>query len=498
MKQFEELNEIEKKSKNQANLREHINKKTITIIFICIICALLLALLWASIYTTIQTRRLTRIQQENASVNYTISFDSDDVTLTDNSTNSYDDVEFESTYEDISIEFIGVEKMSSSSNNLQLYLKVINPNAEALDIRTTGIYFNDICVQDKKYVKSIDGNKGTIVKFYIEYSNIIETQVGEIITDVSIQYNFDGENNNIRECSDSGYTYKIGDDSPTRVNSVDQTNDATDHESQTEEKGDIYGTLDGNISNKLKIKFSNMEETNSYVAFVFLIENETEEDFGINFWYESNVNDYTLSMRSTSEFSSNVVPAGGSTIMTLKYSTNELQYCGISTVENLRFYIGEKGTDRSDATEVTFKDLGINIAESSITENAINNRISGELSLSEMSEGISLDYVGYETSSSYICLYFDVANTSDNYYGFAFWYASQVNKCAIKMRSTSEVSGALDGNDHVLLTIKYARDDFRNAGISSIDEVIFNFADNTGNKTNAATATFYNLDIPVD
>lgn len=66
------------------------------------------------------------------------------------------------------------------------------------------------------------------------------------------------------------------------------------------------------------------------------------------------------------------------------------------------------------------------------------------------------------------------------------------------MRSTSEVSGALDGNDHVLLTIKYARDDLRNAGISCINEVIFNFADNTGNKAHAATATFYNLDISVD
>lgn len=381
MKQFEELNEIEKKSKNQVNLKERINKKTIMIIFICIICALLLALLWASIYTTIQRRRLTRIQQENAFVNYTISFSPNNDTSTDDSANNFDDVERESSFEDMS---------------------------------------------------------------------------------------------------------------------MDQTNDATDYEFQTEEKVDIYGTLDGDISNKLKIKFSNMKETNSYVAFIFLIVNEKEEDFGIKFWYESNVNDYTLSMRSTSELSSNVVPAGGSTIMTLKYSTNELQYCGISTVENLRFYIGEKGIDRSDATEVTFKDLGIIITESSITGNAINSRISGKLSESETAEGISIDYVGYETSSSYIYLYFDVANTSDNYYGFVFWYASQVNKCAIKMRSTSEVSGALDGNDHVLLTIKYARDDLRNAGISSIDEVIFNFADNTGNKANAATATFYNLDIPVD
>ena len=498
MKQFEELNEKERKSKSQVNIREYINKKTITMTIICIICAILLAFLWTSIYTTIQKRRLIRMQQENVSANYTISFNVDDVSFTDNSTNSSDDVIIESSYEDISIEFIGIEKMSSSSNNLQLYLKVINPNVEALDIRTTAIYFNDICVQDKKYVKSIDGNKETIVKFYVEYPNIIETQVGETITDVSIQYNFDGENNTIRECSDSGFSYKIGDDSPTRVDSVDSTNNTTENETQTEEKVDIYGTLDGNISDKLKIKFSNIEEKNSYVAFIFLIENEIEEDFGINFWNESNVNDYTLSMRSTSEISSKIVPAGGSTIMTLKYSTNELQYCGISIVENLRFYVGETDTDRADATEVTFKDLGIKIKESSITENAINNRISGELSVSEMSKGISIDYVGYETTSSYICLYFDVTNTSDNYYGFAFWYASQVNKCALKMKSTSKVSGALDGNDHVLLAVKYAPDDLRNAGISSIDEVIFSFADNTSNKANAATATFYDLDIPVD
>lgn len=498
MKQFEELNEKERKSKSQVDIRKHINKKTITMSIICTICAILLALVWTSIYTAIQKRRLIRMQQENVSTNYTISFNVDDVSFTENSTNNADDVIIESSYEDISIEFIGADKKNSSSNDLQLYLKVINPNAEALDIRTTAIYFNDICVQDKKYVKSIDGNKETIVKFYVEYPKIIETQVGETITNVSIQYNFNGENNNMRECSDSEFSYKIGDDSPTRIDSMAQTNNIIENETQTEEKVDIYGTLDGNISDKLKIKFSNIEEKNSYVAFVFLIENEIEEDFGVDFWYESNVNDYTLTMRGTSEISSKIVPAGGSAIMTLKYSANELQYCGISIVENLRFYVGETGTDRTDATEVTFKDLGIKINESAITENAINNRISGELSVGEMSKGISIDYVGYETTSSYICLYFDVTNTSDKYYGFAFWYASQVNKCALKMKSTSEISGALDGNDHVLLAVKYALDDLKNAGIGSIGEVIFSFADNMNNKANAATAIFYDLDIPVD
>lgn len=98
----------------------------------------------------------------------------------------------------------------------------------------------------------------------------------------------------------------------------------------------------------------------------------------------------------------------------------------------------------------------------------------------------------------HICLYFDVTNTSDKYYGFAFWYASQVNKCALKMKSTSEISGALDGNDHVLLAVKYALDDLKNAGIGSSGKVIFSFADNTNNKANAATAIFYDLDIPVD
>jgi len=73
-----------------------------------------------------------------------------------------------------------------------------------------------------------------------------------------------------------------------------------------------------------------------------------------------------------------------------------------------------------------------------------------------------------------------------------------INKCAVKMKSTSEISGALDGNNHVLLTVKFALDDLRNAEISSIDEVMFNFADNLDNKDNMETATFYELDIPID
>ena len=471
MKKIEGLNEIKMKSAKQAKFREYINKKMIAVFLACIICAVLLALLWAAIYTTIQRRRL-----QSMSESYTISLGS--------------------IYEDVSTELIGIER--SSSDSLKLYLKVINPNAETLDITSKGIYFNDVCVQDSMYNKTIDGDKETIVTFYIEYSNIIENLVGETITDISMRYIFEGEDNNIRECSDSGFTYKIGDVTPTRVDSVDQTDDAEDLESQTEEKADIYGTLDGSLSDRLKIKFSNVKETDSYVEFIFLAMNETEEDVDAKFWYEANVNDYTLSMKDIGEFSSHIVPAGGTAVMILKYYTKELQYCGISMVEKLRFYIGEADSDWTEATEVSFKDLGIKMTDSSITENAINNRIPGELSVSEMSEGINIYYVGYETLSSHICLYFDVANTSDEYYGFAFWFAAQVNKCAVKMKSTSEISGALDGNNHVLLTVKFALDDLRNAEISSIDEVMFNFADNLDNKDNMETATFYELDIPID
>ena len=146
---------------------------------------------------------------------------------------------------------------------------------------------------------------------------------------------------------------------------------------------------------------------------------------------------------------------------------------------------------------MSFEELKLDIHVTEITENSIANRIDGILSEGNMSDNINISYVGYSTAGTYICLNFIVENVSSEYYGFAFWYASQVNKCALKMKSTSEVSGELDGNDKVLLSIKYDLEDLIDAEIDSIEEVSFSFANSLDSKEDASTAQFSGLNIPV-
>ena len=393
MKSFEELNEREEKTKNHKKIRTFISKKNISTLIICIILAFALALFLASKYTSYQRKRLIGIQEENASLNYQITF------------------EFEKN--------AGSESVNTSDRD-----------------------------------------------------NVMST---------------DNANDNLEDAM--GKNEEIDKD-------IGKETEKEDVQVQEEKK--IEGFINGKLSDSIRVKYSNYKETKSYIEFYFVIENLREEDVNIKFWYESNINNYTLTMSSLSEISSYTIPANGSALMNVRYDIEEIQYCGIYKIDKIWFLVGNAEDDRAEGTQVFFEDLGIILKDNLIQDSVISNRIHGELSRGEMSAGINIDFVGYNISKSYISLYFDVENISKKYYGFTFWYASQINKCALKMRSTSDISGRLDGNDHVLLVLKYSLDDLRNAGIYEISELNFRFANNTDNKDNAASATFYDLNIPVE
>lgn len=489
MKQFDELDKREKQSKSRVEIKSHLTRKNIVIVCICLVGALILALLWTNIYVYFQTRRLVEWQSENkpSANNLMFAWDIGNVSTTSETSPENNAT---SSYKDLVMEFVGAEKSSPSSDYLQLYLKINNPNTETVNIRTTGIYLNDVCVEDLRYLDSIVGNKETTIKVQVDHSSIIASQIGDEIKEVSIQYNYENESNYTRECKDDNFLYRIGD-------AVVQRGDLDANETikNEEKKQEIYGILSNDKFEGLGIKYMGMENTSTYIALNFLVENRSSSDYDIAFWYESSINGYTLEMKSTSELSGDIVPAEGSVLLTIKYEPKDIQYCGITEINEICFLIGENDSTKEGAVEVAFEDLDIGIQTA---ENTINNSINGVLSEGEMSDGIKIDYVGYDSTSTYVGLNFIVENTSDDYYGFVYWYASQVNKCALNMKSTSEVSGALEGEDKILLTIKYAPEELTNAGIDTIDELSFYFGNASCSKEDASVAQFSGLNVPVN
>lgn len=247
----------------------------------------------------------------------------------------------------------------------------------------------------------------------------------------------------------------------------------------------------------MKIKYTNSEIKDKYIVLDFLVENASVEDYDITFWYESVVNEYTLKMLTSSDLSGDFVPAQGSAILTIKYALDDLQYCGIEKVNMIQFLIGDAETSEDDAVEVSFENLKIDIPITEITKKSVNGRIKGILSEGEMSKNIDISYVGYGVTDSQVCLKFIAENNSKDYYGFTYWYASQVNRCAVDMSSSSEISGALDAKGKVLLSIKYNLEMLKKAQIEVIDEMSFLFDKKGEDKGKASTAKFTGLNIPI-
>lgn len=213
MKRFDELNEREEKSKKQLQIRKIFSKRNICIALICIVVAIALAFVWANLYETHQRKRIENWQQESAANqnNYTISWDWGNTT-----TETVDSLgDSESNYEDLEIEFAGAEHYGGG---LKLYLNINNPNEETVTIETTGVYLNNVCIDDVGYIDSIIGNQESFVGEIVDFSDINATQIGDEITDITIIYRFQSEFDKIREAKDEGFSYKIGDISVNRDN----------------------------------------------------------------------------------------------------------------------------------------------------------------------------------------------------------------------------------------------------------------------------------------
>lgn len=494
MKRFEELNELERKNASKANVKKIVNVKSFITVFVCIASAILLAFLWTIIYTNFQKNRLDKIYQEMANENNTMLFNFGDA-----SSSGIDSLsgtaENQSDYEDLSIEFVGAEKSSSSSDYLQLYLKVSNPNDKTLTANIKTISINDVTVYNAGSMSGLTGNQSTMITQMVKHSSILANQIGDEITKVYVQYYFEGEYGTYRECMDSDFSYRIGDLSVLRGDAIISMKQ---QEEKEEIKQDVLGMVDGGPFEKLKVQYTGYEETKSYYELTFLLSNESEEEYEIQFWYESDINEHTLEMKSSSEISSYTIPAGGATALSIKYNPKDLQYYGIQIINSLGFKLGNNSSSWSDASYISFDDLSIPVNETEITKNALNGKIEGTLSEGSIPEGVTISYVGCEITSSYVCLCFDIENSTNDYYGFAFWYDSKVNNCSLKMKSTSEISGELDAHDHVLLRAKYSPKELKAAGITDINDIQFSFAKDLNEKNNATTAHFAELEIAID
>lgn len=335
---------------------------------------------------------------------------------TDTSNNS-----IESDLKDLSVEFVGAEKSYSSSSFLQVYLKFNNPNDKNINASIKNISLNGSVVSTFDNAEGLIANQDTVLKFQVDYSEIIADQIGDIINTVHIQYYYDDEYNNIRECTDNNFEYSIS--SKTFI-TEEKVNDSSDNiditeankndseeivedELQTEAEADVQETENNYASassDELVVSLSNIEEKSSYTDLCFLVENNSNKKMELTpDWVY--LND-TAIKRALDDGLLELEPHTGSVIEYTFHSGNWRAAKGTS-VDKLEVGFKINGSD-----EPVFYD----ITKTKVTDSV--NRLLGfemdRMKSASKSENIEVTLSEIEEKSSYTDVTFTVKNISSS------------------------------------------------------------------------------------
>lgn len=339
------------------------------------------------------------------------------------------DVGNESQYSDLTMEFVGAEKTSISSDYLQLYLKINNPNDDTLDIRTTGIYLNDVCVEDLQYIESIVGGKETTIKLQVDHTSIIANQIGDEITEVSLQYNFKDETGNTRECIDTGFkAYHIGDVEVLRNDEQNNNDEETtidkgkediahnnfeedmasdreisDAEISTDEIADVIPLVE--VDSDIIITLSDIKYGSSYVYITFLIENNSDNTVTLTRdWVY--VNDTSVK-RTSSEGLLEIRSHEGAV---QKYTFEARTFSAAMGDELKKLEFDYKINDSDDITPFILVPESGSLDESVAR---INNQAMPTIKTNN-SKNIEVNVTDIKVSTSYVYVTYTVKNLTDN------------------------------------------------------------------------------------
>lgn len=318
-------------------------------------------------------------------------------------------------HHDLSVEFVGAEKSSSSSTYLQVYLKFNNPNEDNLNATIKNISLNGVVVSTFANAQGLIGNQDTIFKFQVDHSEVIANQIGDVINSVYVQYYFDGEYNNFRECTNDDFEYSI--DSNTFINETkeDITDTSTNESNEKIEENVEEESFTENIENEatsknavssdeIVVSLSEIRENSSYTYLYFLIENNSDADIALTKdWVY--LND-TAIIRATSDGKFELNPHEGSVIEYAFDSTNwkAAKGSGIKKLE-IGFIINE------DPEPTTFEISNTNVSDS------VSRLLGSEMNRmksSATSKNIEVTLSEIKENSSYTYVTFTVKNISNS------------------------------------------------------------------------------------
>lgn len=115
----------------------------------------------------------------------------------------------ESDFEDLDIEFRGAEQ--TVSEYLDIYLAINNPNPDTRAVHFKQLVINGVRLDNGRNIGEIKGESEMVVQIVVGYSSLLDSQIGDEMHELFVQYEYNDEEGYIRECTDAGFVFHLGD-----------------------------------------------------------------------------------------------------------------------------------------------------------------------------------------------------------------------------------------------------------------------------------------------
>lgn len=220
MKQFDELDALEKKSNKKDRIRSLFSPRNILIVAACVGLAIVITAVIVAIYTNHQEKRLAALQSTQQGNGYTMTYtinqddvdvaidaavdDIIDVSNNDSESNSIDKQVIPTS--GVEFTFDSIEHKKNSSN-YYTYMKVTNNTDEDIKIHTKTLYLNGYPVDKNRNLGIVPANRSLVLSEITHLDALVDKGMTEIES-LYIQYTVNNEST-VYDYEETGLSVKI-------------------------------------------------------------------------------------------------------------------------------------------------------------------------------------------------------------------------------------------------------------------------------------------------
>lgn len=480
MKNISELEQLEIQRNKSKRRASRIRKIVIPLIVIVII-SMLLGRFIAIKYVKNEERRLEAMQaeaqQSQGGALQTL------LTWSNNISSGGDSKD--SSLKDLDISFIGMEKHGITYYHVYFLFK--NENDTDVTVKFDDLLLNGVSI-DGFGTEKITANSELTTYITGSIKDIVDSQIGTDINDITIKYHYDGESSNVRQLvleninydrSDSKPSEKEPDDASNSKSSVEKDDDKENTETKESTENTTVNTdeeiISDSIPEHLSFEFTSTDNSGSYIKFNFKVTNNSDSSCYVGV---KNYNMVDGIMVNGTKYN-NTIDAGFSSIVSFMFSWNRLKCANIEELHNIVFTMYVKESKESEDWNYFYVPIQyddgwkiVNLSDVDLTRAEYTENF-GELLYPYGEGNVKVIFSRLYNHSGTIEFFFTIENGTNQKIYFKAPSTQYVN--GVKMRSDYIGLIILKENEKASIDQQMYWSILKEGGITNIEEINFTF-----------------------